>query len=71
MITSGAITSGAVEVGEKIEFRLSPLAQLELRVQDLEQVISRIPIVSSDYAAELKRAGLQKLNLTREYFSGD
>jgi len=44
-------------------FRLTESAELELRVQCLERVISRIPIASFDYARELQRAGLKKLNL--------
>ena len=58
-------------VDEEFKITLTPQAELELRVQALEQVISRIPIVSSDYASELRRAGLKRLNLTRQYFSGD
>jgi len=52
-----------VIVGEEPHFRLTESAQLELRVQCLERVISRIPIAGFDYAQELQRAGLRKLNI--------
>ena len=52
-----------VTVGEEFEFRLSPDAELRFRVQCLERAISRIPLVGQDYASELRRAGLKKLDL--------
>lgn len=53
----------AVEVGEEFEFRLTPDAIVQLRLQAIERTLSRIPIVGQDYTAELKRAGLQRLDL--------
>lgn len=52
-----------VRVGEEFEFRLTPDAELLLRVQCLEHAISCTPIAGQIYAAGLKRAGLQRLNL--------
>jgi len=51
-----------VTVGEEFEFRLSPDAELRLRVQCLERVLSRIPMVGQDYSRELQRVGLKKLD---------
>ncbi|MBA7565104.1 hypothetical protein ES708_06779 [subsurface metagenome] len=60
-----------VRVGEEFKITLTPQAELEFRMQALERVILRMPVACGWYADELRRAGLQKLNLTREYFSGD
>ena len=52
-----------VRVGEEFEFRLTPEAELKLRVQALERAISRVPFLGLDYARELKRVGLEKSDL--------
>ena len=62
-IMPGPEESTQVRVGEEAHFRLTASAELELRVQCLERVISRIPIAGFDYAQELQRAGLRKLNI--------
>ena len=53
-----------VPVGEElvITTRVS-FDELALRVQALENVISRIPIIGPDYKAELRRAGLERRDL--------
>ena len=48
---------------EELEF--PPEAELEFRVQAIEKTLSRIPIIGLDYASELRRVGLKKLDLTR------
>ena len=52
-----------VRVGEELKFTLAPQAQLEFRVQAIERVLLRIPFAGLDYANELKRVGLEKLDL--------
>jgi len=53
----------AVRVGEELKFRLTPQAELALRVQALERGILRVPFLGQDYARELQRAGLKKSDL--------
>ena len=56
-----------VRVGEELVMRFRPtFDELALRVQVLEAVISKIPIVSSDYQAELRRVGLAKRTLVED-----
>lgn len=52
-----------LRVGEEVELRLSPFAQLELRVQALERAIACGPFAFYSYDQELKRVGLKKLDL--------
>ena len=52
-----------VRVGEELESRLTPQAELALRVQALERAISRVPFLGQDYARELQRVGLEKSDL--------
>ena len=53
-----------VRVGEELRIRVIPSVEdLASRIQCLERVISRIPIAGLDYASELRRAGLKKLDL--------
>lgn len=55
--------SPPVQVGERLEIRLTPEAERDLRIQCLERAISQIPIIGQNYANELRRLGLQKLDL--------
>ena len=47
---------------EEPHFQLTESEELQLRIQCIERVISHIPIASFEYANELKRAGLEKLD---------
>ncbi len=52
-----------IKVGEEVVLRLSPFAQLELRVQCLEKAIACSPFAYRTYDQELQRVGLKKLDL--------
>ena len=52
-----------IKVGEEVEMRLSPFAQLELRVQCLERAIACSPFAYRTYDQELERVGLKKLDV--------
>lgn len=52
-----------VRVGEEFKIKLTTQAELELRIQAIERVRLRIPFAGLDYANELKRVGLEKLDL--------
>ncbi|MBA7538992.1 hypothetical protein ES705_31270 [subsurface metagenome] len=52
-----------VKVGEEFRFRLTPQAELELRVQCLERAIACCPFCCNKYAKELRSVGLEKLNM--------
>ena len=56
-----------VRVGEELIMRTRPsFDELALRVQVLEAVISRIPIVGQDYKAESGRVRLKKRTLVED-----
>lgn len=55
--------SPPVRVGEELVIRLTPQAQLELRVQCLERAIACSPFCYTTYNKELERVGLKKLDL--------
>lgn len=56
-----------VRVGEEFTMRFRPsFDELALRVQVLEAVISKIPIVGQDYKAELGRVGLKRRTLVED-----
>ncbi len=52
-----------IKVGEEVVLRLTPFAQLELRVQCLERAIACSPFAYNTYDKELRRVGLKKLDL--------
>ncbi|GAH72710.1 unnamed protein product [marine sediment metagenome] len=52
-----------VRVGEEFRLTLTPQSELQFRIQALERAILRVPILGQDYAHELQRVGLDKLNL--------
>jgi hypothetical protein len=56
-----------VEVGERLERRLTPDAELRLRIQCIERVISYSPFAWW-YASELKSVGLKKLDMRETAF---
>lgn len=53
----------SVPVGEELRMGLTPDTELLFRIQCLERVLSRIPIVGQDYNRELQRIGLKKLDM--------
>ena len=55
--------SSPVPVGERLKMGLTPDTELRFRIQCIERVISRIPIVGQDYNRELQRTGLKKLDM--------
>jgi len=52
-----------VRVGEELEVGLTPESELLFRIQAIERALLRIPFAGLDYANELKRVGLKKLDL--------
>ncbi|GAI83799.1 unnamed protein product [marine sediment metagenome] len=52
-----------VQVGEKLEIRLTPEAELLFRLQAIERALACSPFACNKYAKELKRVGLEKLDL--------
>ncbi|MBA7656475.1 hypothetical protein ES703_64401 [subsurface metagenome] len=56
-----------MEVGERLERRLTPDAELRLRIQCIERVISYSPFAWW-YASELKSVGLKKLDMRETAF---
>ena len=60
--------SPPVEVGERLERRLTPDAELRLRVQCIERVLLNMPIAGWAYGGELKSVGLKKLDMQETAF---